>query len=112
MCPGRGVRVADLSPVEADSFPAVRERCRDDHPLGRVSVLKVRIGGTTCELVKAPGVGTIVASIAAVTVDNLRPAVLVADWIVVRPGAVILRAALDLSRVQRVDRHIDELQRI
>ena len=32
------------------------------------------------------------------------------DGIVVRPRAIVLRPALDLSRIRGVDRHIDELK--
>src|SRR5262245_875017 len=105
---GGRVRVCDLRPVEADGLAAVDDRRRGNHPLGRVAVLEVRVTERTRELVEAPGrVGPVVAGVAAVAVDDLRPRVRVTAG--VRPGAVVLRSALDLARLRRVDRHVDEL---
>ena len=108
---GRRVRIADLGPVEPDCLAASRKRPPDDHPLVGIAVLEVRVGERARELVEPPrGIRAVVAGVAAVSVDALWPVVPVAHGIVVRPRAVVLCAALDLSRIRRVDRHIDELQ--
>src|SRR5690242_12972705 len=109
----RRVRVADLRPIEADGLATVRKRPPDDHPLIRIAVLEVRVGEGAGKLIEPPcRIRSIVASIAAIAVDYLRPGVLAILWIVVGPRAVVLRAAGDLSRVRWVDRHINELQRV
>src|SRR5215472_8781984 len=100
MCTTGWVRITDLGPVKTDRFAAVRERCRDNHPLRRVSVFKVCICSTARELVEPPcGIRTVVASVAAVSVNHLRPRVPVARRVVVRPRTVVLRPAYDLGRI-------------
>src|SRR5437667_1144933 len=107
------VRIADLGPVEPDRLATSRKRPPDRDPLGRIAVLEVRVRERARELVEAPRrLWGVVAGIAAVTIDVLRPVVLAGLGIVVRPRAVVLRPALDLSWVRRVNGDADELQRV
>src|SRR6202011_4712214 len=84
---GWRIRIRDLRPVEADVLAAVHDRSRGEHPLGRIAVLEVRVAGARGELVETPGrVGSVIAGVATVAVDDLRPCVQAAAR--VRPGAV------------------------
>ena len=65
------------------------------------------------ELVESPcGIRAVVASVAAVSVNHLRPVVPVARRVVVRPRAVVLRPALDLTWIPWVDGDVNELERV
>src|SRR4029077_6724617 len=110
---GGWVRIRDLRPVEPDCLVAVDDRCGRDHPFRRVAVLEVGVAGSARELVEAPcRIRAVVAGVTAVSVDVLWPGVLAILWIVVRPRAVVLRPALDLTWVPWVDGHANELERI
>src|SRR5205814_151657 len=113
VCAGWRVRIRDLRPVEPDRLAASRKRPPDGHPLVRIAVLEVRVRERARKFVEAPrGIRPVVAGIAAVSVDVLRPIGLAGLGIVVRPRAVVLCAALDLSWIRGVDRDADELQRV
>ena len=113
VCPGRWVRIGNLRPVEADGFATVHERRRDDHPLGGITVPEVRVRERARELVESPcGIRAVVASVAAVSVNHLRPGVPVVRRVVVRPRAVVLRPALDLTWIPWVDGDVNELERV
>src|SRR4030095_16985439 len=98
VCTSGWIRIRDLWPVEADGFTAVHERRRNNHPLGGITVPEISVGEGARELIESPcGIRAVVASVAAVSVNHLRPVVPVARRVVVRPRAVVLRPALDLT---------------
>ena len=101
------IGIGDNRRIKLSTFGARDDRRRDNHPLGRVAVLEVRVVGLAGERVKPQvRVASIKAGLAAVAIDLLRPC----QGPICLERPVILCAALHMLGIVSSNRHALELQ--